>query len=101
MTIIAIDGLLVPEKVGLTILDAALNSLVEGLDRLAGRLLTDPGVNPCTRLFEDFIREFGIVDRPGEDHGSYHRRPASDCRAASVCDIQLRERFTETVDLRS
>ncbi|MCW5298905.1 TetR/AcrR family transcriptional regulator [Herbaspirillum lusitanum] len=35
MTMLAIDGLLVPEKVGLTPLDAALNALVEGLENPA------------------------------------------------------------------
>lgn len=35
MTMLAIDGLLVPEKVGSTPLDAALSTLVEGLERQA------------------------------------------------------------------
>lgn len=37
-------------------------------DRLAGRHLADPGIDPGTRLFQNFIRKRRIVDRPGEDH---------------------------------
>ena len=42
-----------------------------------------------------------IVDRPSEDHCPYHRRKGSDCLTTPVYRARPRERFIDTVDLRS
>ncbi len=61
--------------------------------------LADTGVDPSARLLKNLVRQFGIIDRTGEDDSSDHRGPASDrCTALFGCTL-LRKRLLDTRDL--
>ena len=61
--------------------------------------LADMGVDPYARLLKNLVRQFGIIDRTGEDDGSDHRGPASYRRTSLFGCALLRQRPFDTRDL--